>query len=232
MTRGRTYGWLGFAQLDPQNRMAMRAYRSWKGVLASLLLVASFAAACSSSPAGSSNTPPESRGPTPVPTPEILAAYPDGFPTTYANEQAEPDRGLLPVPGGLQGHYTGTLTADDGTKATYSSTWVENRVPAAQVTCLGQAFAAVYTSETPEVTSVVAFPAWGRAVLVTVGHIVVYRSSRNGSSPSICDQSTGGTFTFEYSKGPIEQLMSGTWHWDETSHLVFDPAGVPSAPTS
>lgn len=229
---GRTYGWLGFARYDPQNRMAMRAYRSRTGVLASLLVVASLAAACGGSQAGSSDTPPESHGPTPVPTPEILAAYPDGFATTYANEQAEPNPGLLPVPGGLQGHFTGTLTADDGTKATYSSTWVENRVPAAQVTCLGQTFADVYTGETPEVTSVVAFPDWGRAVLVTVGHVVVYRSSRNGSSPSICDQSTGGSFNFEFTKGPIKQLMSGTWHWDDTGHLVFDPGAVPSAPSS
>ena len=227
-----TYGWLGFEPFDPQNRMAMRVYRSRKDVLASFVMLASLAAACSGSPAGSSTSPPESHGPTPVPTPEVLAAYPDGFPTTYANEQAEPDPGLLPVPGGLQGHYTGTLSADDGTQATYTATWVENRVPAAQVTCRGQTYTDVQIGETPEVTSVVQFSAWGRAVLVTAGHVVVYRSSRNGSSPSICDESTGGSFTFEFTKGPIKQLMSGTWHWDETGHLVFDPPVLPSASPS
>lgn len=229
---GRTYGWLGFERPDPQNRMAMRADRSRKGVLAGLLLVASLASACAGSQAGASNSAPASRGPTPVPTPIILSAYPEGFPTTYANEQAEPDPGLLPVPGGLEGHYTGTLSADDGTRATYAATWVENRVPAPQITCGGQTFTDVYAGETPEVTSVAFFAGWGRAVLVTVGNVVVYRSSRNGSSPSICDESTGGTVDFEFTNGPIKQRLSGTWHWDETDHLVFDPPVLPSASAS
>ena len=158
----------------------------------------------------------------------ILAAYPEGFPTIYANA-VEPDPGLLPVPGGLEGHHTGMLSADDGTRATYIATWVENRVPVAQVTCQGQAFTDVHTGETPEVTSEVTFPDWGSAVLVTTGHVVVYRSSRNGSSPSICEESAGGTFTFEFTKGPIKQLLSGTWHWDDAGHLVFDPPTLPSA---
>ena len=65
--------------------------------------MASLAAACGGSQAGSSNGTPASRGPTPVPTPETLTAFPDGFPTTYANVQGEPDPRLLPVAGGLQG---------------------------------------------------------------------------------------------------------------------------------
>ncbi len=62
----------------------MRTYRSPMGVLASLLLVASLAAACGGSQAGSSNAP-ASRGPTPIPTPMTLTAFPDGFPTTYTD---------------------------------------------------------------------------------------------------------------------------------------------------
>ncbi len=195
-------------------------------------MVASLAAACGGSQAGSSNGAAASRGPTPIPTPETLTAYPDGFPTTYTNVQAEPDPGLLPVTGGLQGHYTGTLSAEDGTQATYTSTWVENRIPAASVVCKGETYTEVYTGETPEVTSDLKFPDWGSAVLVTTGHVVVYSSSRNGSSPSVCDESTGGTFTLEFTKGPIKQLMSGTWHWDETGHLVFDLPVLPSASPS
>jgi hypothetical protein len=210
----------------------MCVYRSWKSALLSLLLVASLAAACGGSQADSSNGSAASRGPTPVPTPETLTGYPNGFPTTYANEQAEPDPGLLPVAGGLQGHYTGTLSADDGTQGTYTSTWVENRIPAASVTCKGATYTDVYTGATPEITSEVEFADWGSAVLVTTGHVVVYRSSRNGSSPSVCDESTGGTFDFEFSAGPIEQLMFGTWHVDETGHLVFDAPVLPSASPS
>lgn len=208
----------------------MGTNRSRKGVLASLLLVASLAAACGGGgPAGSANGTPASRGPTPVPTPETLSAYPDGFPTTWANQQNPPDPRLLPVAGGLQGNYTGTLTADDGTQATYTATWVESRVPAAKVTCKGQAYTDVYVGETPELTIAVKFPDWGSAQLLTTGHIAVYRSSRNGSSPSVCDETTGGTFIFEFTKGPIKQLMSGTWHLDQTGHLLFDAPAAPSA---
>ena len=211
----------------------MRTYRSWKGALASLLLVASLAAACGGgSPSGSTNGTPASRGPTPVPTPVTLTTFPDGFPTTYLDVQGKPDPRLLPVAGGLQGNYTGSLTADDGTQGTYTATWVENRVAAATVVCNGNTYLDVWMGETPEVTSAVKFPEWGSAELVTTGHVVVYRSSRNGSSPSICDETTGGTFEFEFTSGPITQLMSGTWHLDETGHMVFDAPVSPSASPS
>lgn len=210
----------------------MRAYRSWTSVLASFLLVASLAAACGGSQPGSSNGPSASRGPTPVPTPVILTAFPEGFPTTWTNVQGEPDPGLLPVAGGLQGTYSGTLTAEDGTQGTYTATWVENRVAAATVTCNGATYVDVYTGATPEVTSAVEFPEWGSATLVTTGHVVVYRSSRNGSSLSVCEETTGGTFDFEFTNGPTTQLMSGTWHVDETGQLVFDTSALPSASPS
>jgi hypothetical protein len=207
----------------------MRTNRSWKSAVASLLLVASLAAACGGTQADSSNGSTASRGPTPIPTPQTLAAFPDGFPTAYTNHQDPPDNRLTPVDGGLEGQSTGTLSADDGTQGTYTSTWVENRVAAAAVTCLADKYTDVYVGETPEVTSEVAFAGWGTAELKTVGHVVVYRSSRNGSSPSVCDQTTKGTFTFEFTKGPVKQLMSGTWHVDATGLLTFDapPAASP-----
>lgn len=228
----RTYGWLGSAGIRPRIWGAMRTHRSWKSATASLLLVASLAAACGGAGAGSSSGTPASRGPTPVPTPETLTAFPDGFPTTWANVQDDPDPRLLPVAGGLQGNSTGTLTADDGTQATYTATWVENRVPAATATCNGQTYTNVWVGETPEVTMAAKFPDWGSAELVTTGHVVVYRSSRNGSSPSICDETTGGSFSFDFTQGPIEQLMSGTWRLDETGQLVFDAPVLPSASPS
>ena len=78
----------------------------------------------------------------------------------------------------------------------------------------------------------VKFADWGSAELVTKDHVVVYRSSRNGSSPSICDQTTGGTFTLDLTKGPIEQRMSGTWHLDEAGQLVLDaPVPASAAPS-
>ena len=78
----------------------------------------------------------------------------------------------------------------------------------------------------------VAFANWGSAELVTKGHVVVYRSSRNGSSPSICEETKGGTFTFDFTSGPTRGTMSGTWHLDDTGHLVFDAPGSPSAAPS
>ena len=208
----------------------MTPHRSRMRVSASLLVVASLAAACGGTNAGSSNGPGASRGPTPVPTPQTLSAYPDGFPTTWTNKQNPPDTRLLPVAGGLQGNFTGTLTAGDGAQGTYTATWVENRVAAAKVVCNGLTYTSVYVGETPEVTSDVKFAGWGSATLVTIGHVTVYGSSRNGSSPAICDQSTVGTFTAQFTKGGVTQLMSGTWHFDKAGHLVFDPpaAGSPT----
>lgn len=212
--------------------MAMRSNRSSKGALASLLLVASLAAACGGTQADSSQGAAASRGPTPVPTPETLTAFPDGFPTTYADVRGDPDPRMLPVTGGLQGTYAGTLTADDGTAATYTARWVENRVAADSAVCNGDTFLKVWIGSSPEVTMEADFPTWGSATLVTTGHVVVYRSSRNGSSPAVCDETTAGTFAFAFTKGPIKQLMSGTWHLDETGHLVFDAPVPPSTAPS
>lgn len=202
--------------------------RSWMRLLASVA-IASLVAGCSAAPSGSSSTAPASRGPTPVPTPETLTDYPGGFPTSYVNAADPANPGLTPVPGGLRGQSTGKLRAGDGTRGTYTSTWVENRVSAAEVMCGGVTYKNLVTGETPEVTTEVDVPDWGHAELVTVGHVVVYRSSRNGSSPAVCDESSGGTFQFEFTRGPIKQLMSGSWHWDEDGRLVFDPPALPSS---
>lgn len=209
----------------------MRPYRSWNGVPACLVVVAALAAACGGTQAESSNGPGASHGPTPTAAPATLTAYPTGFPTTYTHVQDPPDNRLLPVAGGLEGHGSGTFTATDGTKGTYTSTWVENRVPAAAVTCRGVKFANVFVGETPEVTSDVDFAGWGKAVLTTVGHVVVYRSARNGSSPSACDETTKGTFTFDFTDGTAKGRMSGAWHFDATGHLVFDPPPASPSPT-
>lgn len=211
----------------------MRTYRSRKGALASLLLVASLAAACGGTGAGGSQAgTPASHAPTPVPTPVALTVFPDGFPTTFADVRGDPDRRMLPVAGGLQGTYAGTLTADDGTVGTYTATWVESRVPTATVVCKGNTYLNLFKGETPEVTMAVKFADWGSAELVTSGHVVVYRSSRNGSSPSICDETTGGTFTFDFTGGPSVGKMSGTWHVDETGHVVLDAPVPPSTAPS
>lgn len=211
----------------------MRTHRSRKGALTSFLLVASLAAACGGGGAsGSPNSTPASHGPTPVPTPVALTAFPEGFPTTYVDVHKDPDPGMTPVAGGLQGSYTGTLTAPDGTEGTYTATWVENRVPAASVDCRGSTYRSMFVGDTPEVMMEVVFAHWGSAELVTKGHVVVYRSSRNGSSPSICEETKGGTFTFDFTSGPTHGTMSGTWHLDKTEHLVFDAPGSPSAAPS
>ena len=223
-------GWV-FGGSTGNIRRAMRPYRSWNRVPLSLLVVAGLAAACGGTHADSSNGPGSSQGPTPIPTAATLTAYPSGFPTTYSLVQDPPDNRLLPVAGGLAGHGSGTYTSADGTKSTYTSTWVENRVPAAAVTCRGVKFTNVFVGETPEVTSEVDFTGWGKATLVTIGHVVVYRSSRNGSSPSACDETTKGTFHFEFTNGPVKGQLSGTWHVDATGHLVFDPPPASPSPT-
>ena len=203
----------------------MHANRAFGRIVASLLL-ASLAAACGGGGSSSPSVAPASRGPTPPPAAKTITDYPSGFPTVYANDQDPPDHGLLPVDGGLQGHATGTYRADDGTRGPYTSTWLENRIAASSVECKGVKYTQVWVGEKPEITTEVDFTLWGHATLVTVGRVVVYPSSRNGSAPAVCDdQASGGTFTFEFKQGPTKQLMSGTWHWDKAGNLVFDPPG-------
>lgn len=208
----------------------MRAHRLVTRLLASVL-VASLAAACSSAPSGSQRSSPVSLGPTPSPSPIALVAYPSGFPTAYANV-VDPGPALYtPVTGGLRRDFTGTLRADDGTTGSYVATFVENRVPAAAITCGGLIYGDTLTAENPAIAFEVDFPDWGHAVLVATDRTVVYRSSRNASSPAICDELTGGTYEFEFTGGSILQLKSGTWHQGEDGTLVFDDPAPASSPS-
>ena len=195
------------------------------------VVVASLAAACSSAPSASQGSTPASLGPTPSPSPIVLTAYPSGFPTAYSNVVDAGPALYTPVAGGLSREYTGTLRAGDGTIATYTATLVENRVPVAEVTCGGLMYGDLFTSENPVITFDIEFPDWGRAVLAATDRIVVFSSSRNASSPAICDELTGGTYQFEFTGGSILQLKSGTWHQDADGLLTFDeppPASSPS----
>jgi len=195
------------------------------------VLVASLAAACSSAPSTSQSSTPASLGPTPSPSPIVLTAYPSGFPTAYSNVVDAGPALYTPVAGGLSREYTGTLRAEDGTIATYTASLVENRIPVAEITCGGLMYGDLFTSENPVITFDVEFPDWGRAILVATDRIVVFSSSRNASSPAICDELTGGTYQFEFTGGPIRQLKSGTWHQDADGLLTFDeppPASSPS----
>lgn len=158
-----------------------------------------------------------------------FADYPGGFPTSYVKHEDPGNLGLVPEAGGLRGKSSGTLRAGDGTSGTYTSTWLENRVAASKVVCKGVTYRDLWVGETAELITQVDLSGWGHAQLVTVGHVVVYPSSRNGSSPSVCDDATGGTFQFTFTTGPITQLMSGNWHWEKGDRLVFDPPVRPAA---
>lgn len=186
------------------------------------VLVASLAAACGAAPSESQRSIQVSRGPTPSPSPIALTDYPGGFPTSYANDVDPRPALLLPVEGGLRHDSSGTLRADDGTSGTYTAAWIENRVAAAEVMCGGVTYPDLFTAEAPVVTMEVSFPEWGHAALVTTNRVVVYQSSRNGSSPAVCDEVTGGTYDFKFTGGPILQLKSGTWGWATDGRLVFD----------
>jgi hypothetical protein len=188
------------------------------------VLVAVLAAACSANPSATTSTTSLSDGPTPSPSPIVLTDYPAGFPTSYANEVDQGPVLLQPVPGGLRHDSSGTLRADDGTTGTYTASWIENRVPAATATCGGSTWKNVFIAEAPAMTMNLTFPDWGAAVLMTTDRVVVYPSSRNGSSPAACDQTISGTYQFDFTGGAIKQLMSGTWGWAAGGRLVFAPA--------
>jgi hypothetical protein len=178
-----------------------------------------------------------SRGPTPSPSPVVLTAYPTGFATSY---QVVADGGpviLQPVPGGLRHDASGTLRADNGTTATYTATWTENRVPAPKTVCGGLTYVGLFTADATALSMDVTFPHWGHASLVATSRVVVFQSSMNGSSPPLCDETKAGTYTFEFTTGPMKQLMKGIWSSSADGRLVFaaarpspgsSPSGKPS----
>ena len=165
-----------------------------------------------------------SRGPTPSPSPIVLTNYPAGFATSYANEVDQGPVLLQPVPGGLRHDSRGTLRADDGTTGTYTATWIENRVPAATATCGGSTYKNVFVAEAPAMTVKLSLPHWGAAILMTTNRVVVYPSSLNGSSPAVCDETISGTYQFDFTGGPVKELMNGTWGWAADGRLAFAPA--------
>ncbi len=200
--------------------------RLLESVLAALLVTA-----CSSAPSVSQSSAAATLGPTASPSPIVLTDYPSGFPTAWSNVVDAGPALYTPVAGGLSREYSGTLRAGDGTTGTYVATLLENRVPVAEITCGGLMYGDLFTSENPAVTFEVDFPDWGRAVLVATDRVVVFSSSRNASSPAVCDELTGGTYEFEFTSGPILQRKSGTWHQDADGLLTFDepvPASSPS----
>jgi len=208
----------------------LSAYRLVTRLLASVL-VALLVAACSSAPSVSRSSIPATLGPTASPSPIVLTDYPSGFPIAYTNTVDAGPALYTPVDGGLSREYTGTLRADDGTTGTYVATLLENRVPVAEITCGGLMYGDLFTSENPVVRFEVDFPDWGHAVLVATDRIVVFSSSRNASSPAVCDELTGGTYEFEFTNRPILQLKSGTWHQDAGGRLVFYEPAPASSPS-
>ena len=137
---------------------------------------------------------------TPAPTPATLSAFPSGFPTTFSDERPADLPRLSVVEGGLRGHLDGTLVAD-GLTATYTATWIESRVAAPTITCGGIAYTNVFTVADPTVTSELTFPGWGGGTLLATRRVVVYVSSRDGSSPPACEEQRGGTFTLTFDDG-------------------------------
>ncbi len=185
-------------------------------------------AACGSPSASATPTP--SATPvavTPVPTPMALSAVPSGFPTTFTDERPKDLPLLSTVAGGLQGHISGSLVAD-GLTGTYTATWIESRVPVASITCGGTTYTKVFTVADPTVTSDVTFPGWGTGTLVATKRVVVYVSSINGSSPPVCEEQGGGTFTLRFDEGPVPGILSGSWA--ETRDGVVT-LSLPAAPS-
>jgi hypothetical protein len=186
--------------------LAVRPIGAWL-VLAALLGACGSSSAATTAPSASLATP----EPTPVPTPTQLTAFPDGFPTSFTDKRPTTLPPLSTVADGLRGHLDGTLLADDGLSARYTSTWIESRVPAARMSCGGVNYANVFTVADPTVTSQVTFPGWGTGTFVATKRIVVYPSSRDGSSPPLCEDQGGGSFTIRFDSGSTPGILSGTW---------------------
>lgn len=185
-------------------------------------------AACGSP--GASVTPLPTATPvpvTPAPTPMTLSAFPSGFPTTFSDERPKDLPLLSTVDGGLRGHITGTLTAR-GLTAAYDASWIESRVPVASISCGGGKYSGVFTVVDPTVTSEVTFPGWGTGTLLATKRVVVYVSAINGSSPPVCEEQGGGTFTIAFENGPVPGTLKGTW--TETPGGVVTLA-LPAAPS-
>ena len=206
-------------------------HRSTTGIGVAVVLALALAA-CGSS--GSSSTPRVSAAtpsPTPVPTPVALTAVPSGFPTTFADQRPSTLPRLSVVDGGLQGHLEGSLVADAGLTAAYTATWIEHRVPVDTIACGGLTYTGVFTVEDPTLTSEVTFPGWGSGSLVATKRVVVYVSSRDGSSPPVCEELGGGSFTIDFDAGSQPGILSGDWSESADGVVTLAPARPTSAPS-
>ena len=213
---------------DAAPRPSRLPHRSTMEIGAALVLALALAA-CGSS--GSSSAPivaAATPSPSPVPTPAALTAVPAGFPTTFADERPTTLPRLSVVDDGLQGHLEGSLVADGGLTAAYSATWIEHRVPVATIACGGLTYTGVFTVEDPTLTSEVTFPGWGSGTLVATKRVVVYVSSRDGSSPPVCEELGGGSFTIDFDAGSPPGILSGSWSETADGVVILAPIGPTS----
>ncbi len=185
--------------------------------------------ACSSNATSSPNGGALAR-PTPVPTLRPLSALPAGFPTTFADQRTPGPLLLTPVAGGLRGHYAGKLVAKDGTTGTYTAVYMENRVPAAKITCGKLTYLNVFTVDNPTITTDVTFAKWGKAVLLATRRTVAYSSALNGSSTPVCENLVGGTYQITFTGGPTPGIASGAWQVAADGSIAFGPP-IPPKPS-
>ena len=192
-------------------------------------LLALTTVACSSNATSTSPSGGASARPTPVPTLAPLSALPAGFPTTFADQRTPGPQLLTPITGGLRGHYAGKLVAKDGTTGTYTAVYLENRIPAAKVTCGTQTYLNVFTADNPTVTTDVAFAKWGTAKLLASSRVVVFSSSLYGSSTAAWDELVGGTYQIIFTGGPTPGIASGAWQVAVDGSIIFGPPTAPKA---
>jgi len=190
-------------------------------------LVALTAVACSSNAGSGSSNQPGAGRPTPVPTLALLTKLPAGFPTSFINQKTPGPQLLTPIAGGLRGHFAGKLVAKDGTTGSYSSVYVENRIPAPRIACGKQTYLNVFTVDNPTLTMDVSFPKWGKGVLLASRRVVVFPSALNGSSTAVCEDLVGGTYQITFTAGPTPGIASGPWQVAADGSIAF---GVPTAP--
>jgi len=205
--------------------------RVLRPVGAALLCVA--LAACGSAagdataaPSVASPTPQPTASPTPLPD---LTALPSGFPAIFTDHRPTTLPGLSRVAGGLQGHLNASLVAKQGLTASYTATWIENRVGVARITCGGKSYTDVYTVKDPTETISIVFPGWGSGTLVATRRVVVYPSAINGSSPPLCEELGGGSFTITFTGGPTPGILSGSWTESAGGSVTLTPGAASTA---
>ncbi len=194
-------------------------------VLCLVLAACGSPGAGSSAPSGPPSTSPPGATASPTPLP-ALDALPIGFPARWVDHRPTALPPLTPVQGGLRGHQDGSLSAPSGQAASYTANWMENRVAAPKISCGGTAYRNVFTVADPTMTRQVTFPGWGSGSFVAAKRVVVYRSSVNGSSPPVCEELGGGTFTITFDAGPTPGTLAGTWSEGRDGTVTLVPAAT------